>query len=69
MAIWDRTLEVTRSALARANPGERDRRTRPLQSTRVRVGLGRRHGAPVYPAIGWQDLRTVEFCNELGRRG
>ncbi len=26
-------------------------------------------GKPVYPAIGWQDLRTVEYCNDLGRRG
>jgi glycerol kinase len=26
-------------------------------------------GQPVYPAIGWQDLRTVDACNELGRRG
>lgn len=70
MAIWERTLEVTRSALQRAK----------LPASAVAaLGLCNQRasalvwdvdtGKPVYPAIGWQDLRTVDYCSELGRRG
>ena len=70
MALWERTLEVTRGALERAK----------LPAAAIAaIGLCNQRasalvwdadsGKPVYPAIGWQDLRTVDFCNELGRRG
>jgi glycerol kinase len=70
IALWERTLAVTRTALERSQ----------LPVTAIAaLGLCNQRasalvwdadtGAPVYPAIGWQDLRTVEFCTELGRRG
>lgn len=70
MELWDRSLEVARAALERAR----------IPAASV-AGLGVCNqrasalvwdadtGKPIYPAIGWQDLRTVEFCEELGRRG
>jgi glycerol kinase len=70
MAIWDRTLEVTRSALARAKVPASAITALGLCNQRASALVWDADtGAPVYPAIGWQDLRTVEFCNELGRRG
>jgi glycerol kinase len=70
IALWERTLAVTRTALERSK----------LPATAIAaLGLCNQRasalvwdgatGAPDYPAIGWQDLRTVEICTELGRRG
>jgi glycerol kinase len=70
LELWERTLAVTRTALERSR----------LPATAIAaLGLCNQRasalvwdsdtGAPVYPAIGWQDLRTVDFCTELGRRG
>ncbi len=33
------------------------------------VAWDRRHGTPLYNAIGWQDRRTDAFCDELRRGG
>ncbi|MCC6763291.1 MAG: glycerol kinase GlpK [Deltaproteobacteria bacterium] len=70
LELWTRSLEVARAALKRAG----------IPATEI-AGLGICNqrasalvwdadtGKPIYPAIGWQDLRTVEYCNDLGRRG
>ncbi len=68
--VWQRTLEVTRDALARANVPASAVAALGLCNQRASaVVWDADTGEPVYPAIGWQDLRTVELCNELGRRG
>jgi glycerol kinase len=66
--LWGRSLDAVDEALA-ASAG------RPI------VGIGianqrettvlwdRRTGAPVAPAIVWQDRRTAELCGDLRRRG
>ncbi|OQY67669.1 MAG: hypothetical protein B6D46_06470 [Polyangiaceae bacterium UTPRO1] len=70
LELWDRSLQVARAALERAC----------IPATSV-AGLGICNqrasalvwdadtGQPIYPAIGWQDLRTVAICEQLGRRG
>ena len=70
VALWERTLVVTRTALERAAIPA---------STLDAIGVANQRasalawdaetGRPVYPAIGWQDLRTVARCEDLGRRG
>ncbi len=69
-ALWECTLAVIHRALERAHLpahaiaafGICNQRA----STMVWDG---ETGESVYPAIGWQDLRTVERCQELARRG
>jgi glycerol kinase len=68
--IWERTLDVTRRALAAAG----------IDASRI-AGLGICNqrasviawdgatGRPLHPAIGWQDLRTVNLCTELALKG
>jgi glycerol kinase len=70
LALWERTLAVTRTAIERA--------AIPASALDA-IGIANQRasalvwdadtGLPVYPAIGWQDLRTVARCEELGRRG
>lgn len=69
-ALWERTLAVTRSAVeyAQLRPGDLDAIGVANQRASALV-WDADSGAPVYPIIGWQDLRTVERCEGLGRRG
>jgi glycerol kinase len=70
LAIWERTLSVTRTAVEHAAIPT---------SALAAIGVANQRasalvwdaasGLPIYPAIGWQDLRTVARCEELGRRG
>ena len=70
VALWERTLAVARMALDRAQLPARAIAALGLCNQRASALVwDADSGAPVYPAIGWQDLRTVDFCNELGRRG
>jgi glycerol kinase len=70
IALWERSLDVTRAALERAKVTAKDVAAIGLCNQRASALVWDADtGKPVYPAIGWQDLRTVEFCSELGRRG
>jgi glycerol kinase len=70
VAIWDRTVEVMRAALGDAGLSGRDLAAVGVASQRASVVLwDATTGIPIYPAIGWQDLRTVERCADLARRG
>ena len=70
LAIWERTLSVTRTAVEHAAIPT---------SALAAIGVANQRasalvwdaasGLPIYPAIGWQDLRTVARCEDLGRRG
>ena len=70
VALWERTLAVTRAALTSAGVGAGDVCALGIANQRASVVVWDADtGTPVYPAIGWQDLRTVARCEELGRRG
>ena len=70
ITLWERTVGVARTALERSNVPAGDIAALGLCNQRASALVWDSDtGAPVYPAIGWQDLRTVEFCNEHGGRG
>ncbi len=70
LALWEQTLAVTRDAIARADITASDLHALGVTNQRASaVAWDADSGAPVYPAIGWQDLRTVTECEALGRRG
>lgn len=70
MDLWHRTLDVTRAATTRAGvPASAIAGLGICNQRASALVWDAETGNPVYPAIGWQDLRTVEVCNELGRRG
>ena len=69
-ALWERTLAVARTALERAGLPASAIAALGICNQRASVMVwDGETGEPVHPAIGWQDLRTVERCNELARRG
>jgi len=69
IALWEHTLTVTRTALERAQlPASAIAALGLCNQRATALVWDANTGAPVYPAIGWQDLRTVNFCDELGRR-
>ncbi len=70
MELWERTLGVTRSALERARLSGNAIAAIGICNQRASALVWDADtGKPVYSAIGWQDLRTVDFCDDLGRRG
>jgi glycerol kinase len=70
LQLWDRTLGVAQAALARSNVPASDIAALGLCNHRASAWVWYADtGAPVNPAIGWQDRRTVVLCTELGRRG
>lgn len=70
IALWNRTLEVARLAIERAALPVGGIAALGLCNQRASALVWDADtGAPLYPTIGWQDLRTVDFCDELGRRG
>jgi len=70
LALWEQTLTVARSALATADLDPRAIAGIGITNQRASaVVWDADSGAPLYPAIAWQDLRTVERCAELNRRG
>lgn len=70
IALWDRTLTVTRATLAKAGVRAADLCGLGVTNQRASALVWDADtGLPVYPAIGWQDLRTVERCTHLNSRG
>jgi glycerol kinase len=70
LALWEHTIGVTRAALAAARIAPSDVAAIGITNQRASALVWDADtGAPIYPAIGWQDLRTVERCAALGRRG
>jgi glycerol kinase len=69
-ALWERTLAVTRGALERGGVRAGDLAAIGVTNQRASALVwDAESGAPVHPAIGWQDLRTVSRCEALNRRG
>jgi glycerol kinase len=68
--LWERTIGVARTALDRAGLAASEIAALGICNQRASIMVwDGETGEPVHPAIGWQDLRTVERCDELARRG
>jgi glycerol kinase len=68
--IWQTQLATAREALAKAQLGAADLAAIGIANQReTTVVWDRRTGAPIHPAIVWQDRRTAGFCDELRRAG
>ncbi len=70
LALWERTLTVARTAIERAHVQASDLDAIGVTNQRASALVwDAESGEPIYPAIGWQDLRTVADCEALARRG
>lgn len=68
MEIWSSQSGVVSEALAKANLRGRDIVAIGITNQReTAIVWDRETGEPVYNAIVWQDRRTAEFCDALGR--
>ena len=68
--IRDATVAVARECLARAGVSARDVRAVGIANQReTTIVWDRTTGAPVAPAIVWQDRRTADVCARLDARG
>jgi glycerol kinase len=70
MEIWQTQLATANAALAKAGLRPTDIAGIGITNQRETTLLwDRQTGAPVYPAIVWQDRRTSAFCDELKHSG
>lgn len=70
LEIWERTQEVVRGALNKANISTTDIAAVGITNQRETTLVWEKAtGKPVYNAIVWQDTRTDEICNELAKIG
>ncbi|HMQ29291.1 MAG TPA: glycerol kinase GlpK [Chloroflexaceae bacterium] len=68
--IWERTQGVVRGALQKGNIDVKEIAALGITNQReTAVVWNRKTGKPVYNAIVWQDTRTDQICNELGKEG
>ncbi len=68
--IWTATLKVVAEALQRAGIEPKVVRAVGIANQRETALLwDRRSGAPVAPAVVWQDRRTARLCEELKQEG
>jgi glycerol kinase len=68
-AIWRDTLACARGALAQARLKASDIASIGITNQRETTILwDRKTGAPIHPAIVWQDRRTSEFCRKHAER-
>jgi len=68
--IWANTQEVAAAALAQAGLGAGDVAAVGVTNQRETVVVwDRLTGAPIHPAIVWQDTRTAEICGRLTEVG
>lgn len=68
--IWQATLRLTRRALAHSGAAAADLAAIGITNQRETVVLwDRLTGAPVAPAIVWQDRRTAPICEQLKAQG
>src|SRR5690606_22277099 len=68
--IWQATVDVCRTAIARSHISAADVAAIGITNQRETVVLwDRASGQPVHNAIVWQDRRTAEFCDRLRADG
>ncbi|MHB8397886.1 MAG: glycerol kinase GlpK [Candidatus Limnocylindrales bacterium] len=70
LEIWERSVEVTRGALAKAGITAKDLAAVGITNQReTTVVWDRRTGKPIHNAIVWQDTRTDQIVNEFAKDG
>jgi glycerol kinase len=70
LEIWQRTQEVIRGALQKGQVDPQDIAAIGVTNQRETTLVWEKAtGRPLYNAIVWQDTRTDQICNELGRDG
>ena len=70
LEIWQRTQEVVRSALNKADASARDIAAVGITNQReTTVVWNRRTGTPYANAVVWQDTRTDKICADLAKEG
>ncbi len=68
--IWARTQDVVKEAVAKAGAKDGDIAAVGITNQReTTVVWDKNTGKPYYNAIVWQDTRTKEICDELGKSG
>jgi glycerol kinase len=68
LEIWHKTVAVIEGALSKAEIGPRDLAAVGITNQRETTVLwDRKTGAPVANAVVWQDTRTSDICDDLGR--
>ena len=67
--IWEKTLKVCREAIAAAGGVERIAGIGITNQRETTLVWDRATGAPIAPAIVWQDRRTANVCALLRERG
>ena len=67
--IWDRTLAVTRAAIDQAGGAARIAAIGITNQRETVVFWDKTTGAPLAPAIVWQDRRTAAICRDLKEAG
>lgn len=70
MEIWENQLEVAQAVIRKAGISPESVAAIGITNQReTTVVWDRLTGRPVYPAIIWQDKRTMAMCNELKDKG
>ncbi|MCB0192487.1 MAG: glycerol kinase GlpK [Anaerolineae bacterium] len=70
MEIWDRTVDVIKGAMSRANASASDIAAVGITNQReTTLVWDKKTGKPYHNAIVWQDTRTDKICNELAKDG
>jgi glycerol kinase len=70
MEIWETQLAVAREAIARARiPASQISAIGIANQRETALFWDRKTGAPLCPALVWQDRRTAEICQRLSARG
>ena len=67
--IWDKTLDVCRTAIAEAGGVDRIAGIGITNQRETTLVWDRATGKPVAPAIIWQDRRTAQTCERLKQAG
>lgn len=68
-AIWEKTLNVCRQAIAAAGGVDRIAGIGITNQRETTLVWNRETGTPIAPAIVWQDRRTANVCETLKQRG
>jgi len=70
LEIWERTQQVIRGALAKAEAEAGDVAAIGITNQRETTLVWEKAtGRPIYNAIVWQDTRTADLCNQLAEVG
>ncbi len=70
LEIWERTQQVVKGAIARAEIGAKSIAAVGITNQRETTLVWNKHtGEPYYHAVVWQDTRTKQICDALAQDG